>query len=134
MMSVAQFDVKAASARQKSPEEAASGFAREISGSTFARVARGDDERGAKARDFFLEVIRNREKGIETQLEKVRQIFQDNRRVQISGRSDYAGDAATVLCRRETPRPSEAATTFDPSARCHILVTSEVRGERLTAD
>src|ERR1700693_788945 len=114
-----QLDVDVFGTGKKPEEQVGSFFKRELSRSAFAWIPRGDDKGRAKSKNSFLEATRDRKKRIETKLEKIRKLFQCNRCVQIRGRRH---DGYDLGC-----------TCFDPFSRCHILVTSGISGERLTA-
>src|SRR5262249_31700921 len=119
-----QFNIEIFCVRQKSRKQLAAFGEGQFVCAAFPRVARGDDFWRFEDRYFAFNLIEDMANAIESKFEKIRRLLHPNGEPQVRQRSDYADNVAT-LC-----RPGEAATTFDPFARCHIINVSQPREER----
>src|SRR5947209_3534038 len=113
-----QFNIDVFRARQKSKQQFAALFHREISDPALARMAGGNNQRRTKPRDVFFVGSSDWRKRVETKFEKIGRLSGCKGMAQISLRGDDAHELGPAY--------------FTGSAHCHIIGGS-VSGERRVA-
>src|SRR5205823_2577005 len=105
-------------------------FEREISYSTFARIASRDNDWGGLAtasvaaetgqdRQLFFDLVKNIDKAIQPKLEQIGRFLHAAGKTKVGGRCDHAYKLR--------------ARFFDRSARCHIFSDSKNQGRAMIA-